>query len=143
MLIMQKTLTKIFSYLRRLGGMFIRPDKDRRAALFDDTTTIEEFRGKVANENLEFFEAYIKGRINLDKEKLFCFNCFKLMSSEKIIPSIIHNYLKEMFNGHYDIKMSKGEAKDLYNRLTFTSKIFIQERNRSVKKLFIQDSLKN
>jgi len=139
---MTRFLAEIMRWADKLRSLLKGSKEDLFAELFDDKVTIEKFREAMVIESFELLEAHIiryeqLGK-NLDKQKLFCFNCFKLTSFNKYKPSNkVAEYLEEMFRGKYDVKMSYAEAKELYNLLSFTSRIFIQERNRSIKKLFI------
>lgn len=137
MLIMKKLLINLQQTARRL----LSPDKgeigSRVEILLRDEVSIVTFRNEL--QDLPYEEISFQTRTDylykVSKEKLFCLKCYNLSHTKE--NKHVAKLLFALFEGEYDLKMDEWQARAVYNMLDFTSKIFIQERNRSIKKLFV------
>jgi hypothetical protein len=137
MLIMKKLATSIKETLSCFLLRRVKDELGNIEHLFSDDVPVDEFRLKLKEMNHQDLAYTIKTKRKnkLSKEKLFCLNCYSLIFLKD--NKHIENTLSALFEGDYEVKMDELQASSIYNSLDFTSRIFIQERNRSIKKLFV------
>jgi hypothetical protein len=139
-------MNKIFSLLARYwyflkatlnrGNYF---DKKLIDHLYSKKNDINDFRFflKQLHETNHRIEKGIFQKISLEqiesKEKLFCLDCFIILHNPSQID--IAKTFENLFDGRYQCEISLSEAQMISNLLTFSSRIFIEERNHVFKKL--------
>jgi hypothetical protein len=135
---MQNYFIKFLSYFKSLLKRIIGHEEKN---IFSNNISISEFRVIIQqNYELHLVPNGLK-RTKMLQEKLFCINCINLMKSYGDQVDPLYRLLHELFCGHYDVKMNEQDAKVLYDKLDFASRLFLQERNRSIKRLFSKNSM--
>jgi len=136
-----RAIKTIFNFLGRVKRLFCS-NKHLTLILSDSSFAIEsvrQFLDQVPLKDIAIIESeykQLKIASSINKEKLFCINCFFLLNNRQLNDEI-KVLLQSFYQGDYGIMLNETEAKEVFKMLKFTSKIFIQERNKSIKKLFV------